>query len=309
MSGPVRGPIVPEPDIGKVAQATFLILPEPSTLYRRRADRLRKLAEDSPLGEYLRFVATIAAIQHDVAVSLPAALAPADAQIDACIAAKRPIHSVSDGPRPAAWQRGLDDILHRLHGVAAPPPVVAALVRLTSASADERDTLADGLAAGTVAPADLAATVFVAAALQVQWSHLAAGLPAGRLVPVQPGWCCPVCGALPLASMIDSPGAPPRMRYLSCPICDCRWNYTRAICAACGEGKSVAYHGIEGVGGAAQAETCDECGSYVKHLSCGKDPGVDPLADDLASAGLDIMVEDAGWQRNAPNPFLLTGAS
>jgi FdhE protein len=149
--------------------------------------------------------------------------------------------------------------------------------------------------------------VFVNAALQVRWAQLAAALSAGELAPIQPGWLCPVCGSRPVASLLDSPGATPRLRYLACSLCDSRWHYTRAVCADCGEGKSVAYHEIEGIAGPARAETCDECESYVKLLQCDKDPDVDAFADDLASAGLDIMVQEAGWQRNAPNPFLLTG--
>jgi formate dehydrogenase maturation protein FdhE len=30
------------------------------------------------------------------------------------------------------------------------------------------------------------------------------------------------------------------------------------------------------------------------------------MADDIASTGLDLMLAEAGWQRPAPNSFLLT---
>jgi FdhE protein len=38
-----------------------------------------------------------------------------------------------------------------------------------------------------------------------------------------------------------------------------------------------------------------------------KDMEVEPLADDLASLGLDIKVSEAGWSRHAPNPLILAG--
>ncbi|MDB5444000.1 MAG: fdhE, partial [Phenylobacterium sp.] len=38
-----------------------------------------------------------------------------------------------------------------------------------------------------------------------------------------------------------------------------------------------------------------------------KDTKVDPVADDLATLGLDLMVAEAGWSRHAPNPLLLIG--
>jgi FdhE protein len=32
---------------------------------------------------------------------------------------------------------------------------------------------------------------------------------------------------------------------------------------------------------------------------------VEALADDLATLSLDLMVQEAGWKRHAPNPFML----
>jgi FdhE protein len=38
-----------------------------------------------------------------------------------------------------------------------------------------------------------------------------------------------------------------------------------------------------------------------------QDMKADPVADDLASLGLDVLVAEAGWSRHAPNPLLLIG--
>ncbi|MDB5434432.1 MAG: protein fdhE, partial [Phenylobacterium sp.] len=64
---------------------------------------------------------------------------------------------------------------------------------------------------------------------------------------------------------------------------------------------------IEGDSGAVKAETCGDCHSYAKMLYQPQDMKVDPVADDLATLGLDVLVAEAGWSRHAPNPLLLIG--
>ena len=54
-----------------------------------------------------------------------------------------------------------------------------------------------------------------------------------------------------------------------------------------------------------KAETCDSCGCYVKILHQHKDPGLDPVADDVATLGLDILVRQGGYRRGSFNPFLI----
>jgi FdhE protein len=38
-----------------------------------------------------------------------------------------------------------------------------------------------------------------------------------------------------------------------------------------------------------------------------KDPRVDPVADDLATLALDILMDDSGFQRASPNFFFVPG--
>jgi FdhE protein len=59
---------------------------------------------------------------------------------------------------------------------------------------------------------------------------------------------------------------------------------------------------------AVQAETCDDCGHYLKILHGDRDPMVEPVADDLASVTLDLLVSEAGLQRHGVNLMLLFGA-
>jgi FdhE protein len=94
-------------------------------------------------------------------------------------------------------------------------------------------------------------------------------------------------------------------RYCGCGLCGTLWNYVRIKCALCASTKGIGYQEIEGGPGTVKAETCDSCRGYLKILQQHKDPGVDIIADDVASLGLDLLVHEAGFRRGGVNPFLL----
>lgn len=56
-----------------------------------------------------------------------------------------------------------------------------------------------------------------------------------------------------------------------------------------------------------QAETCDECHHYLKIMHADRDPFVEPVADDLASLTLDLLVSETGMARYGVNLMLLFG--
>ena len=66
----------------------------------------------------------------------------------------------------------------------------------------------------------------------------------------------------------------------------------RIKCTLCGSTKGIAYQEIEGHGDTIKAETCDSCRGYVKVLHQHKDPALEPIADDIASLGLDLLVRE-----------------
>ncbi|MGL1728847.1 formate dehydrogenase accessory protein FdhE domain-containing protein, partial [Vibrio parahaemolyticus] len=71
----------------------------------------------------------------------------------------------------------------------------------------ELQTAVDAVCADSVQGGDVAATVLLAAALQVHFTRLAAALDAASLQPVADG-VCPACGAPPVASaVVDMPRA------------------------------------------------------------------------------------------------------
>ena len=57
-----------------------------------------------------------------------------------------------------------------------------------------------------------------------------------------------------------------------------------------------------------RAEACDECKSYLKIVFQDKDPNVDPAADDLATLGLDVLVDEQGFGRSGPNLLFHPGS-
>jgi FdhE protein len=104
--------------------------------------------------------------------------------------------------------------------------------------------------------------------------------------------------------VITAAGRTPGVRYLHCGLCATAWNHVRAVCTGCGETKGLTLQEVEGGTGAIKAEACGVCHGYAKVMYQAKDMAVEPMADDLASLGLDMMVSEAGWSRLAPNPLI-----
>ena len=67
--------------------------------------------------------------------------------------------------------------------------------------------------------------------------------------------------------------------------------------------------GLEGAGEEVLAETCEECGSYRKIVNQEKNPMVEPLADDLASLMLDLLMSETKFQRASANPLLFVAVA
>ena len=56
-----------------------------------------------------------------------------------------------------------------------------------------------------------------------------------------------------------------------------------------------------------KAESCGDCGTYLKIMYQEKDPKVEAVADDLASLVLDARMEQEGFARISINPFMFPG--
>lgn len=287
-------------------QAAPILLPVTATLFADRADRFASLASQHSLSDWLRFLDALSRAQHAVLKALPDLQWPDAATLEQARTHGMPPLNATSLPRPAAWRFALQQLLTHLEN-EAPEGGRAALSALLTASESQQDALADMLLNGEPDMAHAAELPFVAAALQIVFTQRASRLDAHHLQRLDSPGVCPCCGSLPVASVVRLDSAINNLRYLHCSLCNTEWNVPRATCTACDTDKEVALHEIEGSSGAVRAETCDACKSYLKIVYQEKDPQVDPVADDLATLALDMLVDEAGYERSGPN-LLLIGA-
>ena len=155
----------------------------------------------------------------------------------------------------------------------------------------------------------------VTAALQVHWVALTSHFLAAEVRPLDVPGLCPLCGTLPVASMVYAHSPYQGYRYLHCALCATEWHMVRVHCSQCGAaGKSISYHFLENHtagksvreegGPAVRAETCEQCHAYRKIFYQEKDSGVEPVADDLASLTLDLLLGEQGYHRASSSPLL-----
>jgi len=290
--------------IGEIAQPPFARLPDPPSLFRARAERFRKLSEGHALAPYLRFLGALSDVQHQLQDGLPATDMPAeDARTRAQAFAMPPLDRNAFKP-DAAFAVTLERLLSLAGNIDMPAEARAALERATSADSAGRNAMVQAVLADATPVEALADHLFVAAALQVHFARLAAQLDAKKLVPVGEG-ACPACGGAPVASMVVGMSGALNTRFCVCSLCNTLWNVLRVKCVFCGSTALINYQQIEGGDGHVQAETCDNCHGYVKILQEVQNPWLDPVADDIASLALDLLLRDAGYRRGAVNPFLL----
>jgi len=295
---------------GQIPQASGdaprVLAPDAQDVFAHRARRFAQLAEGHPLGDYLRFMGRLAQAQQKALDAMPAVPVPDDAHESQSRQHGMPLVPAQSWPRDAAWRGALRAILN---GVAPHANEAAAATLKALGAFDDAalEALADRVLRTELYGEHADKLPFVAAALQVYWTRLAARLGAA-VQPLDVPGVCPCCGALPAVSVIGASPELPGLRYLHCSLCGTEWHMTRAQCTACDAGESaVAYQHIEGDKGLVQAETCDVCKSYLKLVRRDKDASADPVADDLATLALDILVDESGFSRSGPNLLLVPG--
>ncbi len=286
-------------------------LADPRSVFARRAQRLRELAQGHSLGDYLLLMATLAEGQQVALDSLVPALRAEQfpqqlgRQIELAHEHRMPPLQVAGWPRPQRWR----DILNHLCGTIADAPGFPAGVRsvcerIRSSPQAEIEAQADSLLLAPEAAVDVSAAPFVMAALQVYWAGMGATLKGGDVSPIDVVGVCPLCGTLPVASIVRSDKHSPGYRYLHCGLCATEWHMVRITCSHCFANEGIVYHAIENGSQAVRAESCGQCHTYRKILYQEKDTGVEPVADDLASIALDLLMSEAGFHRASGNPLL-----
>src|SRR5208337_4065466 len=298
-------PVAADPTaIGAVAAPPFVRLPKADSLFALRAKRFAALAPSSGIRPYLELLSNLAGAQAEVAHALP----PPPASDEAALARTRD-HGMPPLDRATIRADGLmAETLDRLFAVAAgrgaPAAARAALGRAAGARGEERDRRIANVLFQAIPADEMAEHAYVAAGLQIHLARLAAALDAERLQRIEDG-VCPACGGPPVASVIVGWQAAHGARFAACSLCGVLWHVVRIKCLRCGSTEGVRYQEIDGGPGLIKAETCDACRSYVTVLHQHKDPDLDPVADDVGSLALDLLMRDGPYRRAGHNPFLL----
>jgi FdhE protein len=282
-------------------------LPDRTRVFADRAMRLRTLARDHAIGGYLELVARLCDAQQS-ALARHAPTPPTAAAIERAETHGMPPIPASDARGPA-WRSILIDLLDALAPHATP---VAALVqRVRSAQPEWLEAQADAVLAERADLVDLAAAPFVMAALQVHWTAMTGFFKADAFVAIDTPGVCPLCGSLPVASIVHAQSPYQGYRYLHCSLCASEWHCVRIHCTGCGAaGKDIGYQTLTREGAsddgnaAVRAESCEHCHGYRKIVYREKDVGVDAVADDLACLALDVLMAEHGYHRLSANPLL-----
>ena len=266
-------------------------LPDAARIFAKRAARLRELSQGHAVGDYLRLMAALADAQQSV-VNLPAG--------------------------PDEWHPVLHELCNAIAGVPGFPAAVTQVCRnLQALPLEKLQAQADLLLREAAAPADsvdaafaidAASAPFIMAALQVHWVRKVGSWSPDQVNEhighAEASRACPVCGTLPVASIVSAEKAHQGYRYLHCALCATEWHMVRVKCSHCESTAGIHYHSIEGGSTAIRAEACDHCKTYRKICYQEQDLSVEPLADDLASLAIDLLMSEEGFQRASGNPLL-----
>ncbi|MDF0605290.1 formate dehydrogenase accessory protein FdhE [Neisseriaceae bacterium TC5R-5] len=305
--------IVPVDEAGSLQAAAGdippLLLPNPAEVYLNRAQRLKTLAQDHPMGAYLEFASKIAQVQHELVHSHPITLPELHNYFQDCAEHGLPPLGVQAWPRDHAWQQLLRTLCESLIPSLATTPAMAAKA-LLSFSAEELEQSASSLLQGDFDKISSEQAPFIWAALSIYFSQLASQLKITAIPePDDARHLCPVCNSSPVSSVLHI-GKEAGLRYLHCSLCESEWHMVRVKCSNCESTRDIAYWSLEqgeGQQAAIRGESCGDCGSYLKILSQEKDLMVEAVADDLATLTLDAQLEQQGFARSAINPFLFPG--
>ncbi|BFU59436.1 MULTISPECIES: formate dehydrogenase accessory protein FdhE [Rodentibacter] len=274
-----------------------ILFANPKNLYQRRAKRLRDLAKNHPLADYLLFVAEIVEGQLATFEKNPLPKQTFE-QLDGI----KPLNA-KNFKRDDIWRDYLSEILYEIKPKAN-EQVAATIESLEKAGSSELEEMANQLLAEEFNLVSSDKAVFIWAALSLYWLQLAQQIPhASRLENSENIHYCPVCGSAPVASMVHI-GTSQGLRYLHCSLCESEWNLVRAQCTNCNAHDKLELWSLNEKLALIRAETCGSCESYLKMMFQEKDPNVEAVADDLASIFLDVEMEEKGFARSGLNPFI-----
>lgn len=310
------------------AQSERLLWPQRASFFAERAMRLRQLSrKDIATAGYLALMADVAMAQQECLADFPDVPLPDDKALDHARQLAIPPLAAATWKRHESWRTGLRSLVDKLRDKVA-EPIVPVLDKIVCSSDDDLEKQADLLLGGVSRGLDVAAAPFIGAALQMYWVHMITSCDPLREADIyaehdldnEPA--CPCCGSYPTASVTRASGAVAGQRYLSCSLCGTQWNMVRIKCSNCLGTENITYMSLDladapqsaddeeeeparNTKPAILAETCGDCGVYLKIMHTDRDPFVDPVADDLATMTLDVLLADEGKVRHGTNMMLL----
>ncbi len=311
-------------EIGSRAEPPFAKLPDPATHFRLRAQRFAVLEQTHPLSPYLRFMAGLAEAQHQTAVSdLPEPWTPSAAERERAKQFAMPPIDRNGFAGDPALKATFDRLFDLGRQIDMPAEAAEALGKVTRMENAERETMARAAFENRIDPTRMAEQVFLAAGMQIHAARIAAKLDAKALVAVGQG-ACPACGGPPVASLVVGWQGAHGTRFVSCALCSTLWHEVRVKCVCCGSTEGISYQEIDDGTAAAKdgdetpasprkeragralvrAETCTKCNRYLKVMMQYQEGALDPVADDVATLALDMLLRDGAFKRGAVNPFL-----
>ncbi len=309
---PMQQKLLTPEEIAAQAGSTipFLRLPERATAFADRAARLRMLAHGHPMAGYLALLAEIADAQQALLLHMPPVRLPLPADIAGCNDHGMPPLSFQTHARDQQWCNGLRHLLRALADRTSGRQNEI-VVRLEGSRDELYEAQASKLLAGITFGLDVATAPLIGAGLQVYFTHLALALGESAIRPIDVATLCPCCGSRPTASIARIGGSEAGYRFLHCALCNCEWHMVRIKCTQCESTKGISYLAIDDGTPtdkkAVKAEVCEECGTYLKICYMDRDPQVEPVADDVASLALDLLVVAAGKEPSGVNFMLIHG--
>lgn len=282
----------------------FFIAPARS-LFADRAVRFDELADAEPnqWQDYLKLLAQISRAQHQVLMQLHAPLPALN---------PNPEHTVlpTDGEHllPDAFYPALRLLISALSTEQLPQTAQSSLNTLNGFTQAQAQAAARRWLQQQIPEHEHKLQIWLAAASQCAWTAWTVQLEEDDVPTRENRQACPCCGGDAVSSLIYSGGDRDGLRYLHCARCNSQWHALRAKCTFCGDQSALTRHSIENGSGAlagASAEYCGKCAAYRKILNRQQQQYADPIADDLATLALDILMGEQNKPRGGANPFFI----
>lgn len=303
-----------DPKPPRHGEPPLVVAPE-SRLFATRASRFAELeARFVDMAPFLAFNAHLARAQHR---TLKDRAGPTFAAQSFQVAFEHGFPPLAPSAllETLTWREDLDALREALDAALTTDGERFAAQRqllstLESLSDEALDAIAGAIIGQHGVPAQARAVApLVGAALQVSWTRQAQTLAARLTRPKGAAkGLCPCCGMPPVASTVQLGRHRSRVRYLVCGLCATQWYLERARCSHCFDAEKLDYIGAEGPDGKRalpiRAESCGACHASVKLMDREWEADTDPFADDIATLGLDMLLEEQGYVRAGFNPLL-----